>query len=72
MADTLEFNEAALPPEQRWENLGLSNDFLFGKVMQDVGGSVRQGDRTGARQGEEELGMEAGVHDDVHAGPGED
>lgn len=32
----MEFDESTLPPEERWENLGLSNDFLFGKVMRDV------------------------------------
>ena len=31
-----EFDESLLPSEQRWENLGLSNDFLFGKVMRDI------------------------------------
>ena len=30
------FDESLLPSEQRWENLNLSNDFLFGKVMQDL------------------------------------
>lgn len=27
--------ELMLPPEQRWENLTLSNDFLFGRIMRD-------------------------------------
>ncbi|MBQ3398995.1 MAG: Rpn family recombination-promoting nuclease/putative transposase [Synergistaceae bacterium] len=27
--------ESILPPSQRWENLTLANDFLFGKVMRD-------------------------------------
>lgn len=27
--------ELTLPPELRWENLTLANDFLFGKVMHD-------------------------------------
>ena len=24
-----------LTPQQKWENIGLSNDFIFGKVMQN-------------------------------------
>ena len=31
----LEDFELTLPPEQRWENLTLANDFMFGKVMRD-------------------------------------
>ena len=27
--------ESMLPPEQRWENLTLANDFLFGRIMRD-------------------------------------
>lgn len=28
--------ELTLPPSERWENLTLANDFLFGKVMRDT------------------------------------
>ena len=28
--------ELTLPPSQRWENLTLANDFLFGKIMSDA------------------------------------
>ena len=31
-----EFNELSLPVSERWENLTLANDFLFGKVMSDA------------------------------------
>ena len=34
--ERMEFDERFLPSEQRWENLDLSNDFLFGKVMQNL------------------------------------
>ena len=27
--------ESTLPPSQRWENLTLANDFLFGRIMRD-------------------------------------
>ncbi|MBR0185341.1 MAG: Rpn family recombination-promoting nuclease/putative transposase [Synergistaceae bacterium] len=30
------FNALNLPADRQWENLKLSNDFLFGKVMQDI------------------------------------
>ena len=30
----LEFDESTLPFEERWENLTLANDFMFGHVMQ--------------------------------------
>ena len=30
-----EFDELSLPVSERWENLTLANDFLFGKVMSD-------------------------------------
>ena len=30
------FNELSLPEEERWENLTLANDFIFGKVFQDM------------------------------------
>ena len=35
--DTVRYKdfEAMLPPSQRWENLTLANDFLFGKIMRD-------------------------------------
>ena len=29
--------EKQIDMNARWENLGISNDFLFGKVMQDPG-----------------------------------
>ncbi len=29
--------EKQIDMNARWENLGISNDFLFGKVMQDQG-----------------------------------
>lgn len=29
--------ESMLPPSQRWENLTLANDFLFGRIMRDEG-----------------------------------
>ena len=29
------FDESYLPEEERWENLTLANDFLFGKIFQD-------------------------------------
>ena len=31
-----EFDKLNLPPELYWENLGLDNDFMFGKVMKSV------------------------------------
>ena len=34
--NVIKFDESLLPSEQRWENLDLSNDFLFGKVMQNL------------------------------------
>ena len=30
------FNELILSEEERWENLTLANDFIFGKVFQDM------------------------------------
>lgn len=30
-----EFDDSYLPEEERWENLTLANDFLFGKIFQD-------------------------------------
>ena len=35
MSDRI-IDESLLPPEKRWENLTLANDFLFGKVMRDT------------------------------------
>ncbi|MBQ4430259.1 MAG: hypothetical protein II877_02060 [Synergistaceae bacterium] len=37
-ADDIEarFKSLNLPPDRQWENLKLSNDFLLGKVMQDI------------------------------------
>ena len=32
----LRYNELELPPEQRWENLDISNDFMFFKVMHNA------------------------------------
>ena len=31
-----DFNEDDIPFEERWENLTLANDFLFGYVMRDA------------------------------------
>lgn len=35
MINDIELEKLELPYEERWENLTLSNDFLFGKVFQD-------------------------------------
>ena len=35
-ADNIRDLENQLEIEQVWENLGISNDFMFGKVMQDA------------------------------------
>ena len=34
-ADNIRDLENQLEIEQAWENLGISNDFMFGKIMQD-------------------------------------
>ena len=37
MINEIELEKLELPYEERWENLTLANDFLFGKVFQDKG-----------------------------------
>jgi predicted transposase/invertase (TIGR01784 family) len=34
-SEELEQLKITIPPEEQWENLGISNDFIFAKVMED-------------------------------------
>ena len=58
------FNALNLPADRQWENLKLSNDFLFGKVMQDIELCIRdaEADTSGGKYRENTFRSDTGTH----------